>query len=70
MEIKGLGVQLMGQPGHRRQLGRHGPDGEPLLCVGSWAVASGPGGPGEPDGWGMAELALSLLPSCPPDPLI
>lgn len=35
MEIKGLGVQLMGQPGHRRQLGRHGPDGEHLLCVGS-----------------------------------
>lgn len=35
MEIKGLGVQLMGQPGHRRQLGRDGPDGEHLLCVGS-----------------------------------
>lgn len=68
MEIKGLGVQLMGRLGHRRQLGRHGPDGEHLLCVGSWAVASGPGGPGEPDGWGMAELLFLCCSAVPQTP--
>ena len=70
MEIKVLGVRLKGRPGHRHQLGHHGLEGEHLLSVGGWTVATGQGGPGEPDGWGMAELALSLLLSCPPDFLI